>query len=126
MLKPAAIRDDTKHALMSVIPIGLALALHIVHLLLAPALLGMGAMAASGHHQHDMSMPMAMGEAASPGGASWLTIAFLILNGIGIYYAGRVLWKSRSVKNTGRHTRICKAISVASLIIGVVSGISLI
>ncbi|MCZ8516510.1 hypothetical protein O9H85_29805 [Paenibacillus filicis] len=126
MLKPAAMRDDTKHALMSVIPIGLALVLHTVHLLLAPALLGMGAMAMSGHHHHDMSLPMTMGDAASSAGASWITIAFLVLNGIGIYYAGRVLWKSRSVKSTGRHGQICKAISVATIVIGVVSGVSLI
>jgi uncharacterized membrane protein len=127
MNKIMAMREDTKYSLMSVIPISLALLLHTIHLVLAPALLGIGSMAMSVHQHHDMSTGAGTGTSIAPasGGLSWFALAFFILNGVGIYYACRVLWKSRSMKSEGRHTIVCKVISIASIVVGVVSGITL-
>jgi hypothetical protein len=109
-------RAETKYSTLSFIFTFLVILLHSIHWLLAPFMLGIMEMHA--HHSMEMNMKMDMSSSAS---FPLLRIIFLLLNGVGIFFAIRLLWSIRRVRIKGLHAYLYGFISVASLVIAIIS-----
>ncbi|WP_282942086.1 hypothetical protein [Paenibacillus sp. RC67] len=109
--KLRALGMEMKYAILSGFSVFLVLILHLIHWLSAPIM--MGAMEMH-EHQHGM------------GGASSLqmilfTVALLIINGAGMYFAVRQLLLAWKQRKGGLHTYVCCSISMVVLVVGVYS-----
>ncbi|AZN42139.1 hypothetical protein [Paenibacillus albus] len=117
--------EENRLFALSTVPVALMLLIHGVHLLIAPALAGIGLGAAAMHHSHqhemDASMAMTMPMSGAGTSLSWLTALLVILNGIAIYCACRMLYrmaKQRGVGSTNA-ARLKASVSVLSILIGI-------
>lgn len=108
-------RAETKYSTLSFIFTFLVILLHSIHWLLAPLMLGV--MDVHAHH-HSMEMNMDMSSSAS---FPLLRIIFLLLNGVGIFFAFRLLWYIWRERRKGLHAYLYGFISVASLVISIIS-----
>ncbi|MED4600867.1 hypothetical protein P9314_09140 [Paenibacillus validus] len=100
---------EMKYAMVSTLSVLLVLALHLVHWLSAPLL--MGAMEMHEHHHglnHDASGYMEM-----------FTVVLLIANGAGMYFALRQLALALKQRKRGWHHDACTVISLGVLVMGV-------
>ncbi|SEM73785.1 hypothetical protein [Paenibacillus sp. OV219] len=121
--------EENRLFALSTVPVALMLLIHGIHLLLAPALAGIGLGVAAMHHAHQhemdssmaMSMPMSMPMSGASSSLSWLTALLVILNGIAIYCACRMLYRMVKQRETGRTqaARLKAIVSVLSILIGV-------
>lgn len=102
-----------KHMLVSAVPVVLTLVLHSVHLFAAPMLVGI--MQAQAHH-HAANGIMAEQSAV---GINWFTAASLLLNVIGIVYAGRLMWLTRHVRKPDMQVYVCRGFSIAVIAISI-------
>ncbi|MFC4103440.1 hypothetical protein [Paenibacillus xanthanilyticus] len=97
--------------------------LHLVHWLAAPLLFG----AAAGMH---MNHHAGMGGASSGGDIAMgvLMLALFVINLVSMYYAIRQLalaWRQRGTGANSRHTYWCSAVSMAALVLGVYTTLSI-
>jgi hypothetical protein len=110
-------RAETKYSTLSFIFTFLVILLHSIHWLLAPLMLGV--MEVNAHH-HSMEMNMNM-DLSSSASFPLLKIIFLLLNGVGIFFAFRLLWSIRRERRKGLPAYLYGFISVASLVIAIIS-----
>jgi hypothetical protein len=108
-------RAETKYSTLSFIFTFLVILLHSIHWLLAPLMLGV--MEVNAHH-HNMEMNMDMSSSVS---FPLLRIIFLLLNGVGIFFAIRLLWSILRARRKGLHAYLYGFISIASLVIAIIS-----
>ncbi|WP_373228825.1 hypothetical protein [Cohnella sp.] len=102
---------ETKYSALSVLSLLAVIALHLVHWLSAPML--MGAAAEMHAHHHEMG-----GSGSNP--MQWLMLALFIINLISMYFAVRQLalaWKKR--RDRTHHTYMCSAVSIGVLSLGI-------
>ncbi|MBD3921420.1 hypothetical protein H8B09_21805 [Paenibacillus sp. PR3] len=112
----------SRNATLSVYSAAGAAALHLVHYLSAPILMGSAAEMHAGHH--------GMGhEAASDGSSLMMNILMLLLfvvNIVSMYFAGRQLTEAyRQRSQLSRHTMLCSGISLLVLAVGIYTIITL-
>ncbi|GMK42156.1 hypothetical protein PCCS19_52150 [Paenibacillus sp. CCS19] len=112
----------SRNATLSVYSAAGAAALHLVHYLSAPILLGSAAEMHAGHH--------GMGhEAAGDGSSLMMNILMLLLfviNLVGMYFAGRQLSEAyRQRSRFTQHTMLCSGISLLVLAVGIYTIITL-
>jgi hypothetical protein len=110
-------RAETKYSALSFIFTFLVILLHSIHWLLAPLMLGI--MEVNAHH-HNMEMNMNM-DMSSSTSFPLLRIIFLLLNGVGIFFAIRLLWSILKARRNGLHAYLYGFITVASLVIAIIS-----
>ncbi|WP_028552647.1 hypothetical protein [Paenibacillus sp. UNC451MF] len=109
--KLRAVGTEMKYAIISGLSVFLVLILHLIHWLSAPIM--MGAMEMQGH-QHDMGGGLTLQTIL-------FTLALLIINGAGMYFAVRQLLLAWKQRKGGLHTYVCCSISLVVLVVGVYS-----
>jgi hypothetical protein len=114
---------ETKSSVLSAVPVALALLLHGVHMLVV-SVAAAGTAGMEMHMHHDAMVGMAASESMAHhfGSAmSWMTALAIALNACGSYFAARMLWKVGKSKRRDRHARLCCAVAVVSLAVGIAS-----
>jgi hypothetical protein len=100
--------QEIKYSFVSLVSVGMALMLHVLHMMLLPIFVGMNTMEMHPNMQHS----------TADVNVTWLTILFVLLNGMGIVYAGRMLWRIWKHHYEGKHARLCSVISLVSIVAG--------
>jgi hypothetical protein len=104
-------RKLSVHSIVSVSFTVALVMMHVLHAMMLPLLAGTMSMEG---HSHNLR-----GEVAST--PLWFQLVFLTLNLSGMAFSGRTLWLSQRQKRKNWHSRICVAIAVVTLIVGIFS-----